>query len=294
MQFIVPATSANLGAGFDTLGLALKLYNSVEITKSPFFNVSIKGEGAKHLKTKGGNIFINIFNEKYEKLTGRSDNFRFRFENNIPISRGLGSSSAVIVLAIYSAYAMAEQEIDKKKILEEALVYEPHPDNITPATFGGLNIAVASGGKVHSIKHELDSNLRAVVVIPNKPISTKASRNALPKKVPLTDAVFNIGRSTLLATALMQKNYELLRIASEDRLHQNIRMKFLPQLFDVQKKALESGALMSTLSGSGSTFFNLAENIESAQKIASYLSRFFNAFRVEILELDSLGVRSQH
>lgn len=293
MQFFVPATSANLGPGFDTLGVALGLYNSVEITKSSFSSVSIKGEGERYLKTKGGNIFLNIFNKKYRELTGREDTFRFKFENNIPISRGLGSSSAVIVLAIYSAYVMSGVEVDKDIVLKEALVYESHPDNISPATFGGLNIAAVHHGEIYRIKHDLDDELRAVVVIPDKPISTKASRNALPKRIPMQDVVFNVSRSSLLVAAFMQKNYELLRVASEDRLHQNIRMRFLPQLFDVQKKALASGAIMSTLSGSGSTFFNLARNSDDAEKIALNLKNSFRSFRVEILSLDSLGVRSQ-
>lgn len=293
MQFFVPATSANLGPGFDTLGLALQLYNSVEITKSPFFNVSIKGEGARYLKTKGGNIFLNIFNEKYKEITGKIDNFRFRFENNIPISRGLGSSSAVIVLAIYSAYKMAGVEVDKNRVLKEALRFESHPDNISPAVFGGLNIAVVSGGEIYRVKHDLDENLRAVVVIPDKPISTKASRNALAKKLSIADTVFNLSRSSLLVAALMERKYDLLKVASEDKIHQNIRMKFLPQLFDVQKKALESGAIMSTLSGSGSTFFNLAENLQSAKRLEYELRKSFSSFRVLMLGLDNLGVRSQ-
>lgn len=293
MIITVPATSANMGPGFDCLGVAVKFHNVIEITPSRFFSVSVRGEGARFLKTKGGNIFLNIFNEKYEKLTGRQENFRFKFENNIPISRGLGSSSAVIVSAITAAHQMAGLAIDKQRILEEALVYEAHPDNITPATFGGFNIAVADNGKVHRVGVNMDEELRTVVVIPDKPISTRASRNALPKKLPFGEAVFNVGRSSLMVAALLRKDYSVLRAASEDRFHQHIRMRLLPQLFDVQKAALNAGALMSTLSGSGSSFFNLARNTDEAEKLARELRNAFPRFRTEIFEFDNVGVRSQ-
>lgn len=293
MIITVPATSANMGPGFDCLGVAVKFHNTIEITPSRFFSVSVRGEGARFLKTKGGNIFLNIFNEKYEKLTGKRENFRFKFENNIPISRGLGSSSAVIVSAVTAAYAMAGQTPEKQTILEEALVYETHPDNITPATFGGFNVAVADKGRVHRVGIPMDETLRAVVTIPDKPISTRASRNALPKKLPLGEAVFNVGRSSLMVAALMQKDYGLLRAASEDRFHQHIRMRLLPQLFDVQRTALNAGALMSTLSGSGSSFFNLVSDADAALELAKALRSQFPRFRTEIFEFDNDGVRSQ-
>jgi homoserine kinase len=139
----------------------------------------------------------------------------------------------------------------------------------------------------------LDENLRAVVTIPDKPISTKFSRHALPKKLKLEDAAFNIAHSSLLVAALLTKDYDLLREACEDRLHQNVRMAMLPQLFDVRKTAFEAGALMATLSGSGSSFFSLARNSDDAQKIAQTLRRDYAAFRTEIFEFDALGAHSQ-
>ncbi|GHV04697.1 homoserine kinase [Campylobacterota bacterium] len=293
MTIYVPATSANLGAGFDSLGVALKFYNRVEIAPSRIFSLSIRGEGEKMLKARGNNVFIDIFNSVYERLTGEIGVFRFHFFNQIPLSRGMGSSSAVIVSAIYSAYAAAKCAIDKHEILNEAVLYERHPDNITPATFGGFCVAALEGGKVRHICTQLDPDLRAVMVIPNKPLSTRQSRAVLRQKVKLEDAVFNLSRSSLLTAALMTKNYDLLRCASQDRFHQEVRMRLLPALFEVQKTALGSGALMSTLSGSGSSFFNLAQNGDQAQKIASDLAKRFGAFRVEILEFDTLGTHSK-
>ncbi|MDR1911971.1 MAG: homoserine kinase [Helicobacteraceae bacterium] len=289
MKIIVPATSANMGPGFDCLGVALKFYNAIDIQPSKFFSVSVRGEGARFLKTKNGNAFLNIFYKTYKRLTGADGAFRFRFENNIPLSRGLGSSSAAIVSALSAAYLTAKVPLDKRLILNEALTYEQHPDNITPATFGGFCVcAVEEAGVVFS-RARLEDRLRAVVTIPDKPISTKFSRNALPKKLKIEDATFNIARSSLLTAALLTKDYDLLRSACEDRLHQTIRMRFLPELFEVQKTAFEAGALSSSLSGSGSSFFNLAKDGDDAQKIALALRKGFPSFRTEIFEFDALG-----
>lgn len=289
MVVSVPATSANMGPGFDTLGVALGLRNEIRIRPSKFFGVSIHGEGQHILKLKGGNIFITIFNEHYRQLTGRNDTFKFDFFNKIPLSRGLGSSSAVIVSAIFAAYEAAGVGISKDKLLNLALHYESHPDNITPAVMGGFTTAITEGQKVHYVKHAMPSTIQAVVVIPDKAISTNQARAALPKKLSMEEAAYNIGRSSLLTAALITGDYSKLRLASCDKLHQNTRMSRLPELFDIQSIALEEGALMSTLSGSGSTFFNMVYKDDS-QRLAGVLKERFPHFKVEILEFDNEGV----
>ncbi|HBK1880870.1 TPA: homoserine kinase, partial [Campylobacter coli] len=258
MKILVPATSANLGPGFDCLGLSLALFNHTIIEKSNFFSISVNGEGSENLSLKKNNIFVSIFNEIYQRLSGRKDHFRFIFDNAIPLSRGLGSSSAVIIGAIASAYEMAGFKAEKEKILNKALKYENHPDNIAPAALGGFVVSMVENEKVFSIKKDLDENLNAVVVIPNVAMSTEQSRNALPSNLSLKDCVFNLCHSSFLTACFLEKKYDLLALASKDLLHQTRRMQNLPELFEVQKFALENKALMSTLSGSGSSFFNLA------------------------------------
>ncbi|EAK1830095.1 homoserine kinase, partial [Campylobacter jejuni] len=258
MKILVPATSANLGPGFDCLGLSLKLFNETQIQKSGVFSISIGGEGSDNIFLKKNNIFVNIFYEIYEKLSGKKDNFRFIFQNNISLSRGLGSSSAVIVGAIASAYYMSGFKVEKERILDEALIYENHPDNIAPATLGGFVCSLVEKNKVYSIKKEIDKDLAAVVVIPNLAMSTEQSRQALAKNLSFNDAVFNLSHASFLTACFLEKKYEFLKFASQDKLHEINRMKNLPELFEVQKFALENKALMSTLSGSGSSFFSLA------------------------------------
>ena len=289
----VPGTSANLGPGFDALGLAVDLRNTIEIKPSRFFSISVKGEGANFLKMKGSNIFLNIFNDLYKQLGGkRPDRYRFVFDNNIPISRGLGSSSAVIVSAIAAAHHATGKPVDKKKILDMALKYESHPDNITPAVHGGFNAAVVENRKVRNIRKEIPDTVKAVIVIPDKPISTKASRTSLPKKIFFDEAVYNLGRASMVTACFISGEFELLRYAARDRLHQHSRMSKLPVLFDVQKTAWNHGALMSTLSGSGSTFFSMAYN-DDAPALHAALEERFPKFKVKTLEFDNEGLTLQ-
>lgn len=292
MIISVPATSANLGPGFDTLGLSLDLRNRVEFKPSRFFSVAIKGEGENNPRLKGNNMFVSIFNEHYERLTNRRQNFKFQFFNNIPLSRGLGSSSAVIVSAIATAHEAAGVRVSKRRILNHALVYEPHPDNIAPAVMGGLTVAAVEKNKVFSQKKHLPEYLRAVVVIPDKPISTAKSRTTLPKSYSKENAVFNVAHASLTVAAFFNEDWEMLKIASQDRFHQKARMKMMPELFTVQRTAYESGALMSTLSGSGSTFFSLCYD-EDAPALMQRLEQRFPQFTVKTLYLDNHGLVSE-
>jgi len=289
----IPATSANLGPGFDTLGVALNLRNRVEIKYSKFYSLSVKGEGASFLKKKDGNIFLRIFNELYSSLTSKKDNFRFSFFNNIPISRGLGSSSAIIVSAVAAAYEAAKVNISKEDIVNVALRYESHPDNIAPAAHGGFVASILNEDKVFSIKQEIPKFMKAVIAIPDKPISTKASRNALPANISLEAAVYNISHSSLLTAAMVKGDFEMLRFAAKDRIHQQIRMNNLPELFNLQKIALENGALMSTLSGSGSTFFNMTYRCD-ARYLRKTLMNKFPQYRIEIVDFDNKGLIIEH
>ncbi|SFZ98377.1 Homoserine kinase [hydrothermal vent metagenome] len=285
----VPATSANLGPGFDTLGLAVDLRNEIIIKPSKFLSLSTHGEGSSSPKIKKNSLFLSIFNENYRRLSGRSDNFRFEFQNRIPISRGLGSSSAVIVAALSAAYMASNTKYNKREILNQALRYEHHPDNITPAVMGGFNVACVEGDRVYSKKRRMPDYLKAVVVVPNRTISTARSRHVLPKVYKKEETVYSLSRAAYMTSLFITESWDLLRIASKDKLHQSRRMKMMPELFEIQKVALKNGALMSTLSGSGSTFFNLTYE-KDADKIAKVLQDRFPHCRVFKLSLDNNGV----
>ncbi|HEC1770302.1 TPA: homoserine kinase [Campylobacter lari] len=290
MKILVPATSANLGPGFDCLGLSLKYFNQTIVEKSKFFSISIHGEGENNIYLKKNNSFVNIFYEIYQRLSGKKDNFRFVFQNNIPLARGMGSSSAVIVGAIACAYELSGFKADKNTILNEALKYENHPDNITPAALGGFVCALTHNEKVLAIKKEVDKDLQAIITIPNVAMNTQKSRVILAKKINLEDSIFNLCHASFLTACFLEKKYDLLKYASLDKLHQNQRMKLLPELFEVQKLALDNNALMSTLSGSGSSFFTLAYK-DDARQIKEKIKNKFAKFRVELLEFDNEGFK---
>lgn len=288
MNIIVPATSANLGPGFDALGLSIKLYNSVNIEPASFSSVSISGEGSANATLKRNNLFVSIFNEIFSELAGKSENFRIVFDNKIPFSRGLGSSSAVIVSAIASAYIMAGFKVSKQTILDRALVYENHPDNIAPAVLGGFISAVVSGTHVVANKFNLSNQIRAVVVIPDVPMSTNHSRGVLPKSYTMKECVTNLAHASFLTSCFASEKYDMLRFGGIDAMHEERRMQVLPELFEVRKFAYENGALLSTLSGSGSTFLNIAHESE-AQNLAKKLAQKFQNFKVEIFCFDNDG-----
>ncbi len=293
MRISVPATSANLGPGFDTLGLALDLRNKVFIKPSKFHSVSLRGEGSKNPALKDNNMFIGIFNDFHKNLCSRPKNFRFEFINEIPLSRGLGSSSAVIASAISCAYAVEGVDLPKQKLLDLALAYESHPDNITPAIMGGFTSALVQENEVKYIKKDLPNSIKAVLVVPNRPISTHFSRKTLPNKYSKEDAVYNVSHSSVLTAAFMAEDWDMLQYAARDRFHQHYRMKQMPELFAVQKLALKNGALMSTLSGSGSTFLNVCK-AEDCEKVEKILSQEFPHFRVFTVDFDNDGVKIEN
>lgn len=301
LKIIVPATSANLGPGFDSLGLALALYNTVQITPSVITSIQITGEGKNSMHLRTHNVFVKIFNQILARYDIKAE-CKFLFHNDIPVARGLGSSSAVIVSAIYAAFLFMKRPIDKQEILNLAIEYEKHPDNITPATFGGFNVATLEHSEMHKKSKEqlqqnvihinapIPSELRAVVIVPNKSMNTKLSRKSLPKLYTAKDCVFNLSHSSLLSAAFLTHSWDKLAFASRDRIHQNARMKSFPILFKIQSLALQNGALLSTLSGSGSSILSICY-AESSKHLAHILAQHFPKYKVLELGFDNEGVR---
>lgn len=301
MKIRVPATSANLGPGFDCLGLALNLFNEVKIQEAKAQSIEIKGFGEDDKTLAKKNLFIEIFKTEFELLSKEKCEFSFKFNNQIPFSRGLGSSSAVIVSALAAAFFMAGKKASKKEILNAALKYENHPDNIAPATLGGFVCALIEDkdelvvkrsnhqkNEVFAIKAKIDKDFKALICIPENAFSTELSRQVLPRKISFEKAVFNLAHASFLTACFLNKNYEFLRLASKDKLHQISRMKALNELFSVQKCALENGALMSTLSGSGSSFFNFVHQ-DDVMRLKQKMNEKFHKFDFKILDFNDKG-----
>ena len=186
---------------------------------------------------------------------------------------------------------MAKIRLTKNELLQLSIKLEKHPDNIAPAIYGGFVVSTIEDDTVMSLKKNIPNTIKAVVVIHKKTISTKKSRKKLPHIYEKTDTFFNLSRSSLLTASFFSENWDLLRVASKDKFHETYRMELLPVLFDIQKHSYDSGALMCSLSGSGSTMFCLCYENDAA-KLSNKLSSKFSDCRVKILDFDNQGIKS--
>ena len=292
----VPASTANLGPGFDTLGMALGLYNEIEVELAGSgLALEVVGEGAEKLHALGGrNLVVRSVTETLSRLETHADGIRVRMVNRIPLSRGLGSSSAAAMGGVAAAAALAGRGLSAEELLDLALPFEGHPDNITPALLGGLTVSTVVGGKVRCVKLPVPEGLQAVAVIPEFHLSTAKARKTLPHMVPRADAVFNVGRVALLVAAMHEGRLDLLRDATQDRLHQPYRAPLVPGMEEVLLEGERSGALSCFLSGAGPTILALvtedAGNV-GERMVACWRARANVAARAERLAIDREGLR---
>jgi homoserine kinase len=289
----VPATSANLGPGYDAVGLALSLSMRISLDRAPAPTIEVYGTGAD-LISRGLDHPAYRAASFVAEIVGESDaHFHLVQENAIPPTRGLGGSAAALVGGAVAANDLFGGQIAAPDLLNLVCELDGHPDNAAPALLGGLVIGTLTPGGVSAVRLE-PRDLKAVVAVPDFAVSTTAARRALPEQVPHRDAVFNVGRSGLLLGSLATGEYELLRVAMQDRLHQPYRSHLVPGLEDVIEAALANGAYGACLSGSGPTVLAFAPE-EHAPQIARAMQTAFEAQRVSskswALEIDLAGAR---
>lgn len=260
----VPATSANLGAGFDCLGLALELYNEVTVEPDAPPGIEIVGEGAEQLPRDESNLVYRTILRYFRSIGRPAPPFSLRLDNSIPLTGGMGSSSAALVGALLTANELAGRAMVQEKLLRLAAEIEGHPDNVAPALLGGLVVSVLEGERVIAVKLLTPPSLRALLFIPNFTMPTAEARRLLPKVVPHRDAVFNLSRTALWLAALQTGRLDLLRVATQDRLHQPYREKMFPGMAALFQAALEAGAVGACLSGAGSAVLVLTEGHSEA------------------------------
>jgi homoserine kinase len=247
----VPATSANLGPGFDCLGLALTIYLRVSCqTSSEGLRISANDPD---IATDASNLVFRAMEAVFRAAGEPTAEVELRIDNSIPLSRGLGSSSAAIIAGVMLANTVLGEPFDRSRLLDLALPLEGHPDNIAPALFGGLVVSGLAEAGVLTVPVRLARAPRIVLFIPDFVMSTAAARRVLPDSVPRTDAIFNTCRSSLLVAALASGDFSVLRWAMDDRLHQPYRSAIFPALPKLIQAALEAGAAGCAMSGAGST-----------------------------------------
>ena len=270
----VPATTANLGPGFDVLGMALKLYNFVEMDLlAAGLEIEISGEGADHIPASSENIVYKIAQRVFSKAAFKAEGLHIKLENNIPIARGLGSSAAALVGGAVAANALSGSHLTMSELIDLASEMEGHPDNVVPAMAGGITICCQLEEVTTFRKLEPHEGITGIAVIPSFELSTRAAREALPKLVPMEDAVFNLGRLGLLLYAFQTGDIDLVKEAMKDRLHQPYRLTLVPGMDKVFAAALDKGAAGVALSGAGPTVIAfgsmlLAESIGVSMKDA--------------------------
>ena len=299
----VPATSANLGPGFDALGIACTLYNemTLTLTHEPGLHISARGEGAAYIPGDERNIVWKSIQYLLERA-GRVDEFqgaRIRMSNRIPLSRGLGSSATAIVAGLTAANALIDSPFSRDDLLQLATDIEGHPDNVAPAIYGGFTVNTVTDGHVECFSFLPRIFLRIVVMVPDFYLSTKSARQVLPSEVPMKDAVFNISHAAMMVAALARGSEKHLENAFADALHQNYRAPLIPGMFDVFAAAKRAGAYGAALSGAGPCLIAFVpEHRKCTEEVAAAMQEAFRAYEIEArplhLRLDTKGARVLH
>ena len=246
----IPATSANLGPGFDALGLALNLWNVTEITEAGSFSLDIEGEGSKKLAFNKKNLIYRSAQELYEKANKKIPALSIRCLNHIPLGSGLGSSAAAILTGMLGANALLGSVLSREEILNLATEMEGHPDNIAPALCGGLVVSTMEEGRVIARQLPIQP-LFITVVLPEFNFTTKQARAVLPEQVSMKDAIHNISRAVLVTEAFRTGDLSLLGEAMSDTLHQPYRLPLIPGAQAAMKAGIRAGASAVVLSGAG-------------------------------------------
>jgi homoserine kinase len=252
----VPATSANLGPGFDALGLALDLWNEAVFTPTDDKKISltIEGEGREELPTNADNAIVDAALQVYN-LAGKSyRGMQIHCINRVPLSSGLGSSSAALLTGMLGANAMLGEPFSREEILKLAIETEGHPDNVAPAMLGGLVTSIIHESHVISLRITLNDQrnpIHMTVVFPDFDFPTKQARAILPKQIERADAIYNISRAVIVTEAFRLGDLDMLREAMSDRLHQPYRIPLIPGAQAAMKAATAAGAAAVALSGAG-------------------------------------------
>lgn len=295
----VPATSANLGPGFDALGLALDLWNETEFTTAESFSLIIEGEGARRLATNEKNLIVRSGRKLYECVNKQMPHLSLRCLNRIPLASGLGSSAAATLTGLLGANALLGSPLTHEEILNLAVEIEGHPDNAAPALLGGLVVSTREAGRVIAHKLTLGRDDRIspeedagmpfhiTIALPEFHLPTKQARAVLPGQVPMKDAIQNIGRVVMLAEAFQSGDLDLLGQAMVDTLHQPYRLPLIPGAREAMAAARGAGAAAVALSGAGPGL--IAFSAFRSRGIGEAMKLVFESagLRTRIFELDA-------
>ena len=281
----VPATSANMGPGFDSLGIAFKLFNEYIFAE---IESGVKFIGFQSEFANKNNIIFKAMEKVFYDYSG----LRIEIINcNIPVSRGLGSSSSCIIAGIIGAFSIMDKDSNKSEVLKYAVEIEGHPDNVCPAIYGGMVTVVMEDNAPIFNKIDIKEGVRFVALIPEFKFSTEKARSILPKEISLKDGVYNVGRTALLVSAFANGNYNLLKYAMKDKFHQAYRSRLIEGYDMLIKESMELGALGCFLSGAGPTIMTVVGSEDKAFKsnIKKFIEENNLKYTVVELKIDKIG-----
>ncbi len=290
----VPATSANMGSGFDSIGVALALYNTVSAKETDGgLKIDILDDSRGFLPSDSRNLVYRAMQAVFNEAAYSCKGLHIVQSNSIPVTRGMGSSSASIVAGILLANAICKGGMTREDVIALAANIEGHPDNTTPAILGGMVVAVIDGGKTFYQKVAVDSEkIKFAVFVPDFILRTKKARSLLPANVPHVDAVFNTGRAALLVASMMTGAYGNLKTAMDDRLHQQYRRHLIRGMDDIFKAAEDFGAYGAYISGAGPAIIAVIDAGDSevfSQRAGEFLSHTLKGWNLLILDPDNTG-----
>ena len=292
----VPASTTNLGPGFDVLGLALQLYSTISLEEiDAGTEIQVAGVDVDKLSNNENNIAYRAANVVFDKAGYKPSGLRLVLTNGIPAVRGLGGSGTAILGGLLTANALCDEPFSRSELLDFATEFEGHPDNVAASLLGGLVVSMMEKHHVHCIQLDCDSALRVVVAIPNFSLSTKAARRVLPQTVDFADAIHNVSRSSMLVAAIATGKLEMLSLAMADRLHQPYRSSLIPGFDDVAESAMHAGALSVALSGAGPSVaaYCTTATDEVATQMVGAFERNQISCDVKVLPIDSTGATVQ-
>lgn len=288
----VPATSANLGSGFDSLGIALTMHNKVWMEE--WDEIDIKSVDDTVVPTDESNLIYWAAHHLYSQCGKKLPGLKIRQENNIPMARGLGSSSACIVAGILGANRLLGSPFTQAELINLAAKIEGHPDNTSPAISGGLVASAIEGERVYSVSVPVSEKIAFAVMIPPFELKTEKARKVLPELYSRQDAVYNLSRSGLMTASLFSGNLENLRVAVQDKIHQPYRSGLIENYDNVFRMSYELGSLGTYVSGAGPTIISMVDASDStfAENMASHLEKKgIMDWRVLLLHADPDGAK---
>lgn len=293
MHIKTPATTANMGPGFDCIGMALELYNHiwVEECDKPCL-IECKNDTEGNVPRTTNNMIYQTMERFYDELgLGKMPGVHIVQEDHIPMTRGLGSSAACITGGLIAANALSAAKLSRDDLAFLASKIEGHPDNVAPAFFGGIIIGVLTKQKLEYIKIENDflKNIHFAVMIPAFPLSTEKARNILPGSYSTRDAVFNASRTALMAAAFINGDFSKLSVAMDDRFHQPHRSKIIPNMDGIFTNANNIGAKGVFLSGAGPTIIAVTDNKDFTAQMKAYLDTLPQTWDVSFIKPDFTG-----